>query len=255
MTKWERRWEKRTFVSKKCDKKGQTCVHSDLCCVDQINVQCSMINAVYNQTVQLWITQSQEVHPSLYSSLISAREYSTNQRNEKIESTLKTYKIQIVHHLLPPDKVQRKAFSQWIINMCRDDNDFLEHLIASDEAHFNLSGHVDKQNIRFGARENPQKLHEKPLHSEKVTVWCAMTPTCVIGPYFFKDGQGAPVTITAERYNNMLNDFFIPELQRLQLTNMWMQQNGATSHTARISMATLQRQFPGRLISRFGDIS
>ena len=125
------------------------------------------------------------------------------------------YKVQIVHQLLPPDEVQRKAFSEWIINMCRDDNNFLEHLIASDEAHFNLSGYVNKQNIRFWARENPQKLHEKPLHSERVTVWCAMTSTCVIGPYFFEDEQGAPVTVTAERYNNMLNDFFIPELQRL----------------------------------------
>ena len=61
------------------------------------------------------------------------------------------------------------------------------------------------------------------------------------------------MTVTAERYN-MFNDFFIPELQRLQLTNMWMQQDGATSHTARISMATFRRQFPGRLISRFGDV-
>ena len=29
MTKWERRWEKRTFVSKRCDKKGQKYIHSE----------------------------------------------------------------------------------------------------------------------------------------------------------------------------------------------------------------------------------
>ena len=113
---------------------------------------------------------------------------------------------------------------------------------------------MNKQNFRFWARENPQNLHEKPLHSERVTVWCAMTSSCVIGPYFFEDDQDAAVTVTAERYNNMLNEYFLPELHRLQLTDMWMQQDGATSHTARISMATLRRQFPGRLISRFGDV-
>jgi hypothetical protein len=30
--------------------------------------------------------------------------------------------------------------------------------------------------------------------------------------------------------------------------------HGATAHTARLSMNTLQAAFPGRLLSRFGDI-
>ena len=54
----------------------------------------------------------------------------------------------------------------------------------------------------------------------------------------------------------MLIIFFIPELQRLGLISkqLWMQQDGATSHTAHLPMATLRQHFPGRLISRFGDI-
>ena len=35
---------------------------------------------------------------------------------------------------------------------------------------------------------------------------------------------------------------------------MWFQQDGATCHTARETMNLLQTMFPGRLISRFGDI-
>ena len=85
-------------------------------------------------------------------------------------------------------------------------------------------------------------------------MWCAVTYSCVIGPYFFEDKNGGAVTVTAERYNHMLNTFFLPELQKLNLKDMWMQQNGATSHTARLSMTTLRENFPGRLISRFGDI-
>ena len=63
-------------------------------------------------------------------------------------------------------------------------------------------------------------------------MWCAVIYSCVIGPYFFEDENGAAVTVTAERYNHVLNTFFLPELQRLNLQDMWMKQDGATSHTA-----------------------
>ena len=47
----------------------------------------------------------------------------------------------------------------------------------------------------------------------------------------------------------------IPELQRFPANeNTHFQQDGATSHTARISMNILRGLFPNRLISRYGDI-
>ena len=159
-----------------------------------------------------------------------------------------------MQQLHPPDKLQRKTFTERFNNMCREEEYFLQHLITSDEAHFHLSGYVNKQNCRFWGCENPQIVHEGPLHSERVTVWCAVTYSCVIGPYFFEDENGAAVTVTAERYNHMLNTFFLPELKRLNLKDMWIQQDGATSHTARLSMTTLQSNFLKHLILRFGDI-
>jgi len=51
--------------------------------------------------------------------------------------------------------------------------------------HFYVSGLVNKQNFRYRSQANPRALHEKPLHSEKVTVWCAMSESGIIGPYFF----------------------------------------------------------------------
>ena len=56
------------------------------------------------------------------------------------------------------------------------------------------------------------------------------------GPYFFENEHSVAVTVTAERYNHMLNAFFIPQLVRFNLTGMWMQQDGATSHTAKLSI-------------------
>ncbi|KAG7172038.1 hypothetical protein Hamer_G001014 [Homarus americanus] len=63
----------------------------------------------------------------------------------------------------------------------------IENLLLSDEAHFQLSSYVNKQNNWFWADVNPQELHEKPLHSKKVTVWCAISLECVIDPYFFEE--------------------------------------------------------------------
>jgi hypothetical protein len=42
--------------------------------------------------------------------------------------------------------------------------------LMSDEAHFHLNGSVNKQNCRYWAANNPHEMHQKPLHSPKVTV-------------------------------------------------------------------------------------
>jgi len=47
-------------------------------------------------------------------------------------------------------------------------------LLFMEEAHFHLSGTVNKQNFRYWSEHNPQELHQRPLHSPKVTVWCAI---------------------------------------------------------------------------------
>ncbi|GFV97824.1 hypothetical protein TNCV_2021391 [Trichonephila clavipes] len=45
---------------------------------------------------------------------------------------------------------------------------------VSDEAHFWLNGYVNKQNCRIWSDANPQVYVETPLHSDKLTVWCAL---------------------------------------------------------------------------------
>jgi hypothetical protein len=42
-------------------------------------------------------------------------------------------------------------------------------------------------------------IHEKPLHPEHVTVWCAICSTDVIGPHFFEDEMGRALTVTGDR--------------------------------------------------------
>ena len=117
--------------------------------------------------------------------------------------------------------------------------------MMSDEAHFHLDGFVNKQNYRYWATTNPRQLHQRPLHSLKVTVWCAVFPEGIVDPfvdpYFFEEG-GSTVTVTSARYVETLDTFLQPELQRrgVDVSQLWFLQDGATAHTARISMKKVQ---------------
>jgi hypothetical protein len=92
--------------------------------------------------------------------------------------------------------------------------DLVNNLLMSDEAHFHLSGFVNKQNFRYWSGENPQRFHEKPLHSMKVTVWCVISAFGIVGPNFFKDSGGRIVTVYSQRYVSMFEDVLGPELAR-----------------------------------------
>jgi len=54
----------------------------------------------------------------------------------------------------------------------------------------------------------------------------------------------------------MLRNFCEPELRRrgIDLSSVWFQQNGATTHTARASMSVLGEMFPQHVISHGGDV-
>ena len=118
---------------------------------------------------------------------------------------------------------------------------------SSDEAHFHLCGAVNKQNFRYWAESNPHIIQERPLHSPKLTVWCAISQFGVIGPYFFEE-DGVTVTVNSERYVAMLQNYLQPRMEEIieneGLGVVWFQQDGATAHTARISLNILRHTFP-----------
>ena len=82
-----------------------------------------------------------------------------------------------------------------------------------------------------------------------------MSASGIIGPYFFENEAGNAVTVNADRYVEMLKNFFTPQLARFPVNeNMLFQQDGATSHTARMSMNAVNALLPNRVVSRNGDI-
>ena len=54
----------------------------------------------------------------------------------------------------------------------------------------------------------------------------------------------------------MLRNFLRPQLQslRVNMEEMWFQQDRATAHTARTSMTVVRQMFPQHVVSRFGDV-
>ena len=161
------------------------------------------------------------------------------------------YKIQVTHALHEHDYLNRVHFCQTFLQLINQNQEFVNNLLMSKEAHFHLSRFVNKQNFHYWSAI---ELHERPLHSSNFTVWCAISSFGIIGPFFFDDERERAVTVTGPRYVYMLENILGPELARHPVTEeSFFQQDEATSHTARDSMAVVRILFPNHVISRYGD--
>lgn len=165
------------------------------------------------------------------------------------------YKIKLTQELKPNDHLLRRNFSKWALEKLENATDFYQKVVFSDEAHFWLNGFVNKQNCRIWSSSNPEVMQKMPLYPQKITVWCGFHAGGVIGPYFFFNDAGKPVTVNGERYRSMLKEYFFLQLEDLQLGDMWFQQDGATCHTAGQTIQLLKSKFSERLISRNGPIN
>ena len=72
------------------------------------------------------------------------------------------YKIQVNHALHEREYVNRVNFCQTFLQLINQNQELVNNLM-SDEAHFHLSGFVNKQNFRYWSATNPIEFHERPL--------------------------------------------------------------------------------------------
>ena len=85
--------------------------------------------------------------------------------------------------------------------------------------------------MRYWSDSTPHVLYESSLNPKKIKVLCGLWAGGVIGPYFFRDDEGQHVTVNENRYRSMIIEYFWPQMDDMDLEDMWFQQNGATSHT------------------------
>jgi len=135
----------------------------------------------------------------------------------------------------------------------------METRVLVVKAHFHLNGFVNKQNCRIWGSENPRIIHEKQMYPQRVTVRCRLWSRGLIGPYCFEEATGNTVTVSGKRYRAMISDFLWPRLEELEMgmdlnmDTLWLQQDRATCHISRETIALLRETFPDRLISLRGD--
>ena len=90
-------------------------------------------------------------------------------------------------------------------------------IIFSHEAHFDLSGFVNKQNCR---------------------IWCGFWSRGITGPFFFENEKEEAVTVNGD---GMLNEFLFTKFTEEDIGNIWFQHDGATCHTAEATLDVLRR--------------
>ena len=80
-----------------------------------------------------------------------------------------------------------------------------------------LTGKVNSKNCVHWTDSHPHDAFSTPLHDEKVTVWCGITCTFILGLNFLEEitnGDLQTYTVTSARYLDILARYTIPELQR-----------------------------------------
>ena len=161
------------------------------------------------------------------------------------------YRIQT---LTASDKKQTSAMAVKMLEKIEETPSFLNLLWTSDEAHFHLDGKANSKTNVFCGSSRPNEVSTKSLHSRKCTVWAAISARGIIGPIFIEE-SGAAVTVTKERYVEVLKTFK-SELQTLYpslMSKFWFQQDGASFHTSNLSRNWLKENFGGRVISLKSD--
>ena len=91
------------------------------------------------------------------------------------------------------------------------------------------------------------------LNPLRCTVRCGITSEKIIGSYFFENDEKVAFNVNGIQYRAMIENFWRPEVENN--SQLWFQQDGATTHTARPTMALLREIFGNRIISHFSDFN
>lgn len=156
-----------------------------------------------------------------------------------------------VHNLTEENMRQRLLYCEEVIGHIRENADFLNNIIFTDEATFTTSGMFNRKNKHYWATENPHKIQAVKIQGRKsIHVWCGMLRDKIIGPIIF-DGN-----LNGERYLNLIqNDVenYLEDIPLGHYNNLIWQQDGAPPHNPMPITEYLQNRY-NFWIGRFGTL-
>ena len=111
----------------------------------------------------------------------------------------------------------------------REEDQFNERLVFSDETTFHTNGKVNRHNVCIWGEENPRATIEHERDSPKVSVFCAILKNYVYGPFFFEGN------VIGDVYLQMLQNWLMNELIANEHEDFIYQQDGTPLHCAGLS--------------------
>ena len=165
----------------------------------------------------------------------------------KKELNFRPWKPHYVQELQVNDYARRLLFADQMEAWLRQTPTLLSNILWSDEAVFCVGGFVNRHNCHYWAEYNPHITVEKAQRKPKVTVWCGMTASRIVGPFIIRD------TMNAERYLAMLQNDVWPVVSTWpNLNDLVFMQDGAPPHYATVVRNWLDRSFDQQWLGRAG---
>ena len=157
------------------------------------------------------------------------------------------FKSKTVNHLDDDHKKARVKFCEWLLEQ---DQDFEQYVIWSDEKNFHLASRPNKQNERYWAPagEDPLVTDEcRVVGGAKLMAWAMILGReGKVHVYWHEKGARQDQDL----YLEILQQFMMPLIQDTDdYEDLWMQQDGARSHTAEKVRDWLTATFGAKVIS------
>lgn len=193
-------------------------------------------------------------HPSTSIRVLSRRTGISTRSVHRIlkRHELYPYHYQRVQSLLPRDYQLRVTFCREMLRRIREDPQFFNKILWSDESSCKKDGYLNLHNLHSWQLENPHLIRQdRSQYQFKINLWTGIINGQIIGPHEL------PETLNAERYLSFLqNDLPLllesvaPEVQE----DMWLQNDGCPAHYAVRVREHLNTAYPNRWIGRLGPI-
>lgn len=166
---------------------------------------------------------------------------------------LHPYHLQNVQALQPGDAQQRLAFCHWLLQQHAQNNDFISHVVWSDESCFTRDGINNCHNEHVWALQNPHAIRARRFQQRfSINVWGGIFNNNLLGLHVLNE------RLNADYYRRFLDNTLFDLLEDVPLNviqNMWYQHDGAPPHRGRVVVGWLNEHFGNRWIGNAGPIA